>query len=151
MQKILVIADDVAFCNLLDKFLTKNNYAVTTSFSAEEAKTKVNTTNFDLIITDLRLPDADGIALLSEFKKTHPTVPVVLMTSYSDVNTAVKAIKNGASDYISKPFNPEEVLLVIKNALLKTAHTTAVIQTKKSEKETPTSKFITGISIASKK
>lgn len=151
MQKILVIEDDVAFCNLLDKFLTKNNYAVTTSFSAEEAKTKVNTTNFDLIITDLRLPDADGIALLSEFKKTHPTVPIVLMTSYSDVNTAVKAIKNGASDYISKPFNPEEVLLVIKNALLKTVQPATVIQTKKIERETPTSNFITGISIASKK
>ena len=65
--------------------------------------------SFDLILTDLRLPDSDGIGLMSEFKTSNPEIPVVLMTGYSDVNTAVKAIKNGASDYISKPFNPDEV------------------------------------------
>lgn len=117
MSKILLIEDDVSFCKMLENFLVKKSYNVTTAFSAEEAKTKIKIENFDLIITDLRLPDYDGIELMSEFKQTHPTIPVILMTGYSDVNTAVKALKNGASDYISKPFNPEEVLLVITNTL----------------------------------
>jgi two-component system, NtrC family, response regulator HydG len=153
MATILLIEDDVNFCKLLEKFLAKNNYAVVTAFSAEEAKTKIKTQKFDLIITDLRLPNYDGIELMSEFKILYPTIPVVLMTGYSDVITAVKAIKNGASDYISKPFNPEEVLLVIANAL-KTSETIAPKKTtpkpngiaQKLEDD-----FVLGISPASKK
>ena len=117
MAKILLIEDDVPFCKLLEKFLIKKSFEVVTAFSASEAKTKIKETNFELIITDLRLPDYDGIQLMSDIKAEYPTIPVVLMTGYSDVSTAVKAIKNGAADYISKPFNPEEVLLVITNAL----------------------------------
>jgi two-component system response regulator HydG len=112
MARILLIEDDVAFCKLLEKFLIKNSFEVAIAFSAEEAKSLIENSKFDLIITDLRLPNYDGIKLMSEIKSTHPTVPVILMTGYSDVSTAVKAIKNGAADYISKPFNPEEVLLV---------------------------------------
>jgi two-component system, NtrC family, response regulator HydG len=85
MQKILVIDDDVAFCNLLERFLTKNSFVVTTSFTAEEAKIKIKNESFDLILTDLRLPDADGILLLSEIKKTNSNIPILLMTGYSDV------------------------------------------------------------------
>jgi two-component system, NtrC family, response regulator HydG len=151
MRKILVIEDDVAFCNLLDKFLTKNNYEVATSFTAEEAKIKIKNEIFDLILTDLRLPDADGIALLADFKKTHPAIPVILMTGYSDVITAVKAIKNGASDYISKPFNPDEVLLVLENALLKAKEFSANNAPKKIVKQSSNYNFVTGISVASKK
>lgn len=153
MSKILLIEDDVSFCKMLENFLTKKSYTVTTAFSAEEAKTKIKTQNFDLIIADLRLPDYDGIQLMSEFKSTYPTIPVILMTGYSDVNTAVKAIKNGAADYISKPFNPEEVLLVIANTLqnpiVKSAKERvdpAVKTNKKSDVE-----VVLGISAASKK
>ena len=117
MMTILLIEDDVPFCKLLEKFLIKNGYKVATAFSAADARDKIKTSIYNLIITDLRLPDADGILLLSEIKLQFPQIPVILMTGYSDVTTAVKAIKQGATDYISKPFNPEEVLLVIANAL----------------------------------
>lgn len=117
MSKILLIEDDISFCKMLENFLIKKSFLVTTAFTAEEAKTKIKSQNFDLIITDLRLPNYDGIQLMSEFKTAYPTIPVILMTGYADVTTAVKALKNGATDYISKPFNPEEVLLVISNAL----------------------------------
>ena len=155
MTKILLIEDDVAFCKLLEKFLIKKSFEVTTAFSAAEAKSKVKNSEFDLIITDLRLPDYDGILLMTEIKAIHPAVPVLLMTGYSDVSTAVKAIKNGAADYISKPFNPEEVLLVINNALhsdSKELNNVASISksikqaTKKSENN-----FVQGISKASQK
>ncbi|AWG21069.1 sigma-54-dependent Fis family transcriptional regulator [Flavobacterium faecale] len=152
MQKILIIEDDISFCKLLEKFLTKNSFSVTTSFSADEARTLIKKESFDLILTDLRLPDADGIGLLGEFKSAYPTTPVVLMTGYSDVATAVKAIKNGASDYISKPFNPDEVLIVLNNAIKSSA---AIEPEKKpapkAKKPTPSTEYVQGISSESKK
>lgn len=157
MPKILLIEDDIAFCKLLEKFLIKKAFEVTTTFSATEAREAVKNESFDLILTDLRLPDSDGIGLMSEFKNTYPQIPVILMTGYSDVNTAVKAIKNGASDYISKPFNPDEVLLVITNALQtrKEEEEQAPIKEKKITKKQSSSagenEFVKGISVASKK
>ena len=155
MAKLLVIEDDVAFCKLVEKFLTKNGYAVTTAFSAAEAKSKTASDKFDLILTDLRLPDSDGMTLLSEFKQDLPFTPVILMTGYSDINTAVKAIKNGAADYISKPFNPDEVLIVVANAL-KNAQVISEpkpAQTKTTAKvvKESNSEFVLGISPASVK
>ncbi len=155
MPKILLIEDDIAFCKLLEKFLIKKAFEVTTTFSATEAREAVKNESFDLILTDLRLPDSDGIGLMSEFKNSHPHIPVILMTGYSDVNTAVKAIKNGAADYISKPFNPDEVLLVISNALQapKEEEETPVKEKKATKKQTPAgeNEFVKGISVASKK
>ncbi|MCG9792135.1 sigma-54-dependent transcriptional regulator [Flavobacterium algicola] len=152
MRKILIIEDDISFCKLLEKFLTKNSFSVTTSFSADDARQMVKKETFDLILTDLRLPDTDGISLLGEFKQTHPQVPIILMTGYSDVTTAVKAIKNGASDYISKPFNPDEVLLVINNAI-QTIEETVVPKKEvpKTKKKSSTSEYVQGISAESKK
>lgn len=155
MPKILVIEDDVAFCKLVEKFLTKNNYEVSTAYSAAEAKTKTASTHFDLILTDMRLPDSDGMTLLSDFKAEIPSIPVILMTGYSDINTAVKAMKNGAADYVSKPFNPDEVLIVVANALKSNNISTTVqeIPTKKKveSKNIETSEFVMGISPASAK
>ena len=153
MSKILIIEDDISFCKLLEKFLNKNNYAVTIAFSASEARLAIQNETFDLILTDLRLPDADGIELLAEFKIAFPTIPVVLMTGYSEVSTAVKAIKNGASDYISKPFNPDEVLVVISNALaMEITENPVQKTTAKAVKQTTTTlEYVQGISPASKK
>ncbi|MFV8371445.1 sigma-54-dependent transcriptional regulator [Flavobacterium sp. LB2P74] len=157
MAKILLIEDDVAFCKLLEKFLIKKSYDVTTAFSGAEAKSKIKSNKFDLIITDLRLPDSDGIVLMSEIKLTHPNIPVILMTGYSDVSTAVKAIKNGAADYISKPFNPEEVLLVIAGALKisnninSTKDTISASENKELVVKKATDEFVKGISKASQK
>jgi len=154
MPKILVIEDDISFCKLLEKFLIKKEYEVAVAFSAAEARLAIKNESFDLILTDLRLPDFDGIALMSEIKDSHPEIPVVLMTGYSDVNTAVKAIKNGAADYISKPFNPDEVLLVITNALQNSEiEEEAPVKEKKSVKKqvTAENEFVRGISVASRK
>jgi two-component system, NtrC family, response regulator HydG len=151
MVSILLIEDDLSFCKMLEQFLTRKSFAVTTAFSAEEAKSIVKNKSFDLIITDLRLPNYDGIELMQEFKSQFPSTPVILMTGYSDVNTAVKAIKNGASDYISKPFNPEEVLLVIKNALQKNDASNTISSNEKVEAKNQSDDFVIGISKASKK
>ncbi len=156
MAKILLIEDDVPFCKLLEKFLIKKSFEVVTAFSAAEGKNSLKSADFDLVISDLRLPDYDGLLLLSEIKSDFPNLPVLLMTGYADVNTAVKAIKNGATDYISKPFNPEEVLLVIANALAQeaseeTALSSVPAKPKKQVKSTPVTTFVKGISKASQK
>ena len=156
MAKILLIEDDVPFCKLLEKFLIKKSFEVVTAFSAAEGKNSLRSADFDLVISDLRLPDYDGLLLLSEIKSDFPNLPVLLMTGYADVNTAVKAIKNGATDYISKPFNPEEVLLVIANALAQEPSDETVLSSvpakpKKQFKSTPVTTFVKGISKASQK
>lgn len=152
MPKILLIEDDISFCKLLEKFLIKKSYHVTTAFSAAEARLAVKKESFNLILMDIRLPDCDGIGLMTEFKTSNPEIPVVLMTGYSDVNTAVKAIKNGAADYISKPFNPDEVLLVITNAMQLPQEEIPVKEKKIHKKPTDLdNEFVKGISAASKK
>lgn len=155
MPRILVIEDDIAFCKLVEKFLTKNGYEISTAFSAAEAKSIIAAVKFDLILTDFRLPDSDGMILLAKFKAEMPNVPVILMTGYSDVSTAVKAIKNGATDYISKPFNPNEVLIVVANALKNCNILTETKETPSRSKPQPKaeveSEFVMGLSPASTK
>lgn len=117
MPNLLIIEDDAAFCQMLQKFLTKRGYEVETSFTASDAKEKFKKTNFDLILTDLRLPDYDGIQLLTDIKEVSSKTQVILMTGYAEVGSAVNAMKKGAFDYISKPFTPDEIVMVLDNAL----------------------------------
>jgi two-component system response regulator HydG len=90
---------------------------VDTSFSAAEAFKKMKASQFEVILTDVRLPDSDGLEVLFEVKSNYPTAQVIVMTNYAEINMAVKAMKNGAFDYVSKPFRPEAILQTIENAL----------------------------------
>ncbi|TMU55402.1 sigma-54-dependent transcriptional regulator [Flagellimonas algicola] len=117
MPKILIIEDDTAFSQMLQKFLAKHLFDVTPSYNLKEAKAALDQDNFDLILSDVRLPEGDGVSFLSEIKEKHPQTQVILMTHFAEVKTAVKAMKRGAFDYIAKPFTPERMLEVITNAL----------------------------------
>lgn len=117
MPKILIIEDDTAFCQMLQKFLTKNGFAVSVSYSIKDAEERLASSTFDIILSDVRLPKGNGVTLLPQVKRESPKTQVILMTGYAEVKTAVNAIKKGAFDYISKPFTPEEILSVIKDAL----------------------------------
>ncbi|MFB9052414.1 sigma-54-dependent transcriptional regulator [Formosa undariae] len=151
MKSILLIEDDVAFSNMLKRFLEKHDYTVTISYGFEDAKAIILKDDFDLIFTDLRLPDGNGLELLEIVKKNKEKTPVILMTGYAEVSTAVKAMKQGAIDYISKPFNQDEVLHVISNAL-KSEQKTVSVPKEVVKKETRiNSEFVTGISSSSKK
>lgn len=157
MAKVLIIEDDTAFSQMLQKFLEKHGNQVETSLSAVDAKSKLTISNFDVILTDLRLPDYDGIQLLSNIKEIHPKTPVIVMTGYAEVGTAVSAMKKGAFDYISKPFTPEEMLMLISSALeSNAAQSIKEDAVHKAKEETNTVKItqkggITGISDASRK
>ncbi|RKS55176.1 two-component system response regulator HydG [Gillisia mitskevichiae] len=117
MVSILIVEDDVAFATMLKTFFEKRDYKVDTSFSAAEAFKKMKASSFEVILTDVRLPDSDGLEVLLEVKSNYPTAQVIVMTNYAEINMAVKAMKNGAFDYVSKPFRPEAILQTIENAL----------------------------------
>lgn len=154
MSAILLVEDDVPFSQMLQRFLERQSHKVTPCYTIESAKQKLESTVFDLVFIDLRLPDGDGIELLNNIKVKHENLPVVLMTSYADVTSAVKAMKQGAFDYISKPFNQEEVLQVVNNALNikpEPKHTIAKNpNVSKADVQTEDTEYVTGISSASR-
>lgn len=110
MPSILIIEDDLTFSLMLTTWLGKKGFSVNTSASVGDAKRKIEGEKYDLILSDLRLPDGDGIGLLKWLSEAYPCLPLIMMTSYADIQTAVQAIKLGASDYIAKPLNPDELL-----------------------------------------
>jgi len=117
MSRILLIEDDIPYCQMLEKFLRKQGYDVQSSYTAPDARTKLSNTRFDLVLTDLRLPDYDGLKILSDVKEASPETGVILMTGHAEVHTAVSAMKKGALDYLAKPFAPDEMLAVVRKAL----------------------------------
>ncbi|MFD1186599.1 sigma-54-dependent transcriptional regulator [Pontibacter rugosus] len=121
MPKILLIDDDPAFCLMLKSFLKRQQFEVETAFTANDGLRLLKASSFDLILTDFRLPDKDGLELMSQMQVLTPEVPVILMTTYADIRTAVRAIKMGAYEYVTKPINPDETLLLIQSALSKKA------------------------------
>ena len=106
---ILIVEDDITFSLMLKTWLGKKNIQVETCTTVGDAKTALEEGTYQLILSDLRLPDEDGINLLKWLKENHSNVPLIMMTSYADIQTAVQAIKLGAADYISKPLNPDEL------------------------------------------
>ena len=114
MLSILIVEDDITFSLMLTTWLGKKGFVVRSSSSVSDAKRRLGEEAFDLVISDLRLPDSDGIDLLKWLKNTHPSLPLIMMTSYAEIQTAVQAMKLGAADYIAKPLTPDELLGKIK-------------------------------------
>jgi len=118
-SKILVIDDDTAFCVMLKTFLQKKGFDVTNAFTGEDGEEQIKNQLFDIVLTDIRLPDSDGLKILKLAKEKSLETQVILMTGYTDIKTAVNSIKNGAFDYVGKPINPDEILHTIGKALEK--------------------------------
>lgn len=122
MPRILIIEDDTSFAKMLHRFFTKNGYEVLLSATGADGSKQIKEDKVDLILTDLRLPDLDGIQLLTS---TNNKIPVIVMTGYAEVQTAVEAMKQGAFDYVSKPFTPDQILGTVEKALTKNGETSA--------------------------
>ncbi len=114
---ILVVDDEINMLQLFRKVLNKEGYQVTTVETAEEALQVIGTTLFDLVISDLALPGINGIDLFKAIRKDYPHLPFILITAYGTVESAVKAMKLGVYDYICKPFQMDELKIVIRKAL----------------------------------
>lgn len=117
MKRILIVDDDQDICALLKRFLGRHDYEAETCQRGEDCLFKLNKEKFDLVLSDFRLPDIEGLELLKAIKAINADLPVIIITGYSDVKVAVTAIKMGAYDYVTKPIYPEEILTTIKNAL----------------------------------
>ena len=116
---ILVVDDDDGIRNLVKEYLNDNNFLITTSNSAEDAKKKVSIIKFDLIILDIMMPGKTGLDFTLENKKLINT-PIILLTAKGEAEERVKGLEVGADDYLPKPFEPKELILRIKNILNKT-------------------------------
>ncbi|MFC0877039.1 sigma-54-dependent transcriptional regulator [Saccharicrinis sp. FJH2] len=147
MANILIIDDDVTFCLMLKTYLEKHKHKVTSVFSPSDLKQLITKTFFDVVLTDLRLPDISGMEVIKLIKSTSPKTQIIMMTSYANYNTAIQSIKEGAFNYIPKPFLPDEVLKLIAEALETVKHD----KVSKHENHKPDKDFIEGTSPASKR
>ena len=118
-----MVEDDLAFGTLIQTWLKKKGFDVVRATSVKAALQLLNEdSKKDLILSDLRLPDHDGLTLLNWIQKHNMPIPFIVMTSYAEVQNAVLAMKSGATDYIAKPFQPDILLEKIQDAL-KSGHT----------------------------
>ena len=113
IEKVLVADDEPLSREFLAESLEQRGCEVAIAADGSEALSKFSEADFDLVMTDLRMPGVDGLALLGRIKTTAPSVPVVLITAYGDVETAVSAMRSGAEDFLLKPFSPETLEAVI--------------------------------------
>jgi two-component system response regulator HydG len=155
MKRILIVDDEVNVALLLSKFLTRNNFDVTTASSGASAMEHLKNGEFDLVLCDFRLEDTDGRQMLINIKTSYPKTGVIIITGYSDIKMAVELIKMGAYDYITKPLYPDEILNTITKAIethnaLQEEEPVAAISTKPGKKQVMSAEFVAGASRASK-
>jgi two-component system response regulator PilR (NtrC family) len=118
-DRILVADDEQSMREFLDIMLKKEGYKVSLASNGEEVLKLIDKDLFDLILLDIRMPKLDGIGVLKKIKTASPETIVIMITAYASADTAIKAMKEGAYDYITKPFKVDEIKLIIKNALEK--------------------------------
>lgn len=117
MKNILLVEDDLAFVQLIENFLRKNGYKVITKMRLKDAAEEFREGQFDLILLDYHLPDGTALEFLEKLKLRNIKFSVIIMTSFNDVRTAVRAMQSGVLNYITKPVNPEELLLLVDQAV----------------------------------
>ncbi|MBI5750448.1 MAG: sigma-54-dependent Fis family transcriptional regulator [Nitrospinae bacterium] len=119
MHTILVIDDERSMREFLSIMLEKEGYSVVTKDNGNDALEFISKNKYDLIITDIKMPKMSGIDILRESMALHPNTPVIMITAFASTEVAVEAMKLGAYDYITKPFNVDEIKIIIKNAIEK--------------------------------
>lgn len=146
-NKILLIEDDSTFAKIVTTFLIKKGYEVNTASSLQSGEKLLSSEKYDLLLLDYRLPDGIGLDLISKMGTQFPVLPIIIITGFDDVRTAVKSIQSGAFEYIIKPINPDELLLVVESAIKKEKQP----KTPKSNSTPNKTTFIKGESSAAKK
>src|SRR5215471_21510110 len=117
---IMVVDDDTVTCDLLCEVFTHEGFETTFKHSGEEALSALSLSQPDLLLSDIRMKTRlAGLSLLELVRRDYAAIPVVLMTAFGSIETAVRAVKEGAFDYISKPFNIDELVTIVRRALLR--------------------------------
>ena len=116
-QKALVIDDEQVVLDSVNKILKDENYEVDVTLSGREGLNWAIQKKYDIVLTDIRMPDIGGMRVLRDIKRAKPSLPVVMITGYASVQSSVQAMKLGAADYIEKPFTPEQLINAVASAL----------------------------------
>ena len=116
-NKALVIDDEQIVLDSVSKILTDENYQVDVSLSGRKGLEDAIRNDYDIVLTDIRMPDIGGMRVLRDLKRAKPSLPVVIITGYATIRSAVQAMKLGAADYIEKPFTPDQLLKAVASAL----------------------------------
>lgn len=116
-KKVLVIDDEQIVLNSVNKILGQGGYEVETSLSGRQGLEWALGKSYDLVLTDVRMPDMGGMLILREVRKAKPAMPVIIITGYANVQSAMQAMKLGAAEYIEKPFTPDQLLKAVSNAV----------------------------------
>jgi DNA-binding response OmpR family regulator len=116
-RKVLVVDDEAVAANSVRRTLSRRGFRVDEAFSGNEALNRILTEMYDLVLLDMKMPDTNGLELLPIIKKHRPNLPVVMVTGYASIDTAVEAIQRGASDYVAKPFTPDELFTATNRAI----------------------------------
>jgi len=119
MEKILIIDDEKSVLDMLNVVFKKEGYRVKKSLSAQKALELIDEEDFDLILSDIRLPQISGMELLRKIKEKKPGIPVIMITAYGTIKQAVEAFKAGAIDYVVKPFDVDELKIIVSQGLEK--------------------------------
>ena len=115
-QKVWIVDDDKSIRWVLEKALQKTDVEIQSFSNPDDVLKKLQHEEPDVIISDIRMPGMDGISLLGQIKQLAPNIPVIIMTAYSDLDRAVSAFQGGAFEYLSKPFDVDEVVSLVKRA-----------------------------------
>jgi DNA-binding NtrC family response regulator len=116
-ERILIVDDEEGMRRLLGRILTREGYDTTTAANGAEALRLVASERFDLVVTDIKMPEMDGLQLLQEIREYEPSLPVIVITAYGTIENAVQALRAGAYDYIAKPFETDEIKLTVAKVL----------------------------------
>jgi len=116
-EHIIIIDDDVDICALLKRFFERKGYLVSTAFKAHEGIGLIKSNTYDVLLTDFRLPDMEGLEVIKTVRSLKSDLPIIVITGYSDVKQAINAIRLGAFEYVTKPIYPEEILLHVQKAI----------------------------------
>jgi DNA-binding NtrC family response regulator len=116
-EKILIVDDQVSFCHHIQTVLEAEGYRAVTAHNAERALAEMSSQSFDVLLTDMKLPGMEGLELFKMARKIDPEISGVIMTAYGSISSAVDCIKNGASDYLQKPFEPDSLLMVVERTI----------------------------------
>src|SRR5512136_2390913 len=117
MKKVLVIDDEQIVLNSVKKVLGQGDYDVETTLSGRQGLEWALSKDYDIVLTDVRMPDMGGMIILRDIKKVKPTLPVVIITGYANVQSAMQAMNLGAAEYIEKPFMPDQLLKAVNKAV----------------------------------
>jgi len=134
-NKALVIDDEQIVLDSVSKILKDENYEVDVSLSGREGLNQAIQREYDIVLTDIRMPDIGGMRVLRDVKRAKPSLPVVIITGYASVKSAVQAMKLGAADYIEKPFTPDQLLKATERSLEVSNRTKSSISKIRKERE----------------